>query len=314
MSSTKQQVIKSVCALLCTGAFCITSLNVSKKICDMKTETAKYNSGSSVSGNSSSGEYASASDDYGFENASSEIPSDSSDLNVSDAVNTESVSSPAGKSNAASSDPGNTGNASSSSVSKSQVPSSKSEIINYCNSALNRVKTLKPGYSKHYVMNVQGSASGLVDKLKGLVTKDETSVINKGDDSTDVFPAAGFPYSSKLRESDVKTAEIKQNGQYYEITLKLDKEKNPGKGEKSSYGRVMSVIDANDASQMLKGIKSIDMTYHDGYVYAKIDSKTGNVVKAEFSASCDLVATIAVIGDISVNDIVSTETFTDFKW
>ena len=94
----------------------------------------------------------------------------------------------------------------------------------------------------------------------------------------------------------------------------LGKEQNPAKGEKSSYGRVMSVIDAAEAGKMVPGIKSINMNYHDGYVYAKVDSKTGKLVAAEFSAAADIQADIKIFGSVSVKDIVSTETFTNIVW
>lgn len=192
------------------------------------------------------------------------------------------------------------------------APQTKAEIVAYCNKALNDAKAAKVGYTKKFVR-------GGGDNLPAIVTKvleaNKTTTAKKGDSGiVDDFPAAGFSWSSKLRESDVASADLKQNGQYYEITLKLGKENNPAKGEASSYGRVMSVIDANDAKEMLSAIKSINMTYHDGYVYAKIDSKTGKLVKAEFSASADISATLAVIGDLSAKNIKSTETFTDIQW
>lgn len=308
MSTIKNQVVKSVCAVLCTASLCVSALSVTDKLCDMKKQTAELSVSSSVNSNGTSVSV----------NGGADYQSDSSNPDAGEIDSGIAADTPSADASSESTSQAGTDTPASSAekpaATGSQVPSTKAEIITYCNTALNKVKTAKPGYSKKHVMNVQGQATGVIDKLKGLVTKNESSTVNKGDDSTDIFPAAGFPYSSRLRESDVESAVLKQNGQYYEITLKLGKEKNPGKGETSSYGRVMSVIDAKDASEMLKGIKSIDMTYHDGYVYAKIDTKTGNVVKAEFSASCDLEASIAVLGDISVKDIVSTETFTDFKW
>lgn len=76
----------------------------------------------------------------------------------------------------------------------------------------------------------------------------------------------------------------------------------------------MSVIDAAEAGKMVPGIKSINMNYHDGYVYAKVDSKTGKLVAAEFSAAADIQADIRIFGNIAVKDIVSTETFTNIVW
>ena len=192
---------------------------------------------------------------------------------------------------------------------------SKAEIINYCNTALNKAKAAKVGYNKKMVREVKGSTDGISPSLIKLVAVNKNTTMKKGSDNIkDDFPAAGFEWSSKLREQDVVNATFKTSGQYYEIRLTLGKEQNPAKSEKSSYGRVMSVIDAAEAGKMVPGIKSINMNYHDGYVYAKVDSKTGKLVAAEFSAAADIQADIKIFGSVSVKDIVSTETFTNIVW
>ena len=43
--------------------------------------------------------------------------------------------------------------------------------------------------------------------------------MKKGGDNKEDFPAAGFAWSSKLRESDVKSYKFNENGNYYEIRL-----------------------------------------------------------------------------------------------
>ena len=170
-------------------------------------------------------------------------------------------------------------------------------------------------YNKKMVREVKGSTDGISPSLIKLVTANKSTTMKKGsDDIKDDFPAAGYSWSSKLREQDITNATLKQNGKYYEIRLTLGNEKNPAKGEASSYGRVMSVIYAAEAGNMVPGIKSINMSYHDGYVYAKIDSTTGKLVSAEFSAAADIQASIAIFGDVAVKDIVSTETFTNIVW
>lgn len=302
-----KQLIKSAAAVLCVASICITATSSVGKISEAVKETASAGA-ADVSGSAENNDTETG----GFEANSPEADADGTAEAGEEAQTPDDTASSPEQTqvtpSAADKDKTNKPQAGSS------VPSSKAEIINYCNTALNKVKSSKPGYDKKYTMNIQGKATGAIDKIKGLVTKDEQETVAKGSNLNDSFPAAGYAWSSKLREQDVKDAQIKTNGQYYEITLKLGNETNPAKGEASSYGRVMSVIDANDAKGMLPGIKSITMNYHNGYVYAKIDSKTGNVVKAEFSAAADIKATIAIFGNIEVNDIVSTETFTNFKW
>ncbi|MBP3330931.1 MAG: hypothetical protein J6L89_08890 [Clostridia bacterium] len=191
---------------------------------------------------------------------------------------------------------------------------SKAEIIEYANTALNKVKSAKAGYTKRGVMQINGDVSGLPSWLTSIFQKDNTTTMSKGSDNTNDFPAAGYSWSSKLREQDVKNATIRANGSVYEIRIDLPTEKNPGKGTSSSYGRAVSVIDAAEASGMVPGLKSVDMTYHDGYLKLKVDSRTGNMIEAEISATADAKASVAVIGDVQAKDIKSTEYYTKFAW
>lgn len=198
-------------------------------------------------------------------------------------------------------------------VKKSDAPQTKAEIISYCNKALNAVKSEKAGFTKKYVRNATGEMQGLPDWIKNIVKQDKTSTVKKGENSDDIFPAAGFSWSSKLRESDVKSYKFEQQGKYYIINLYLGNEKNPAAGETSTYGRCMSVVTVSSA-ESIPGVSNADMDYHDGHVYAKIDSKTGRVVECEFSAAGDITAKVAVIGQVTINNIVSSETFTNFVW
>ena len=191
---------------------------------------------------------------------------------------------------------------------------SKAEIIEYANVALNKVKSSKAGFTKRGVMNINGDVSGLPSWLTSIFKKDNTEKFAKGTDTTDVFPAAGYSWSCKLRPQDVESAKIKVNGTNYEIEIKLGVEKNPGKGTSSSYGRAVSVIDAAEAANMVSGLKSVDMTYHDGYIKITVDSRTGNISYAEISATADAKANVAIIGDVQAKDIKSTEYYTNFVW
>lgn len=200
-----------------------------------------------------------------------------------------------------------------SSTSKSTVPSTKDEIIKYCNTALNKIKTSKPGYNKHYVMTVKGDVSGLPSWLVSLAKTDETINVKKGQNSNDIYPAAGYTWSSKLTSADVKEATLKQSGSKYIIKLTIVDEDNPKKGN-SHFGRCMSVLEQSDVLAKSSLIKKASMHYYNGYIYAEIDSKTGNVTKSIASATADVKLNVSILGDVEAKQIVSTETFTDFVW
>ena len=196
---------------------------------------------------------------------------------------------------------------------ESGAPKTKAEVIAYLNDALNAVKTNRPGFTKAYERDAAGDISGLPGWLSSIIRQNETKTYPKGTDYTDIFPAAGYNWSSRLRESDVTKFSIEENGQYYDIRVDLGNEKNPTPGETSSYGRCMSVVTVSSA-ESIPGIKNVSMDYHNGYVTAKVDSETNRIVRCAFSATADVHASVSILGDISVSNIVSTETFTDFVW
>mgnify|MGYP004638882573 FL=1 len=310
-NETGKQLIKSAAALLCVASICVSAIISTNKIATMIKDTA-------VPASVQTGD---ASQDDGVP-SDGIIDGDTGSEVVTDANGTEQTeASQDGDNQAPSADTGSSQNSSTGSSSKNTTKKtanssmSKAEIISYCNTALNKAKAAKVGYNKKMVREVKGSTDGISPSLIKLVAANKSTTMKKGSaDIKDDFPAAGYDWSSKLREQDVASATLKKNGKYYEIRLTLGKEKNPAKGEASSYGRVMSVIDAAEAGNMVPGIKSINMNYHDGYVYAKVDSTTGKLVSAEFSAAADIQAKISIFGDVSVKDVVSTETFTNIVW
>ncbi len=196
---------------------------------------------------------------------------------------------------------------------ESSVPKTKAEVITYLNEALNAVKEERPGLKKVYERDAAGDISGLPGWLSNIIRQNETKTYRKGTDYTDIFPAAGYSWSSRLREIDVKDFSITQDGKYYNIRVDLGNETNPTPGETSSYGRCMSVVTVSSA-ESIPGIKNVSMNYHNGYVIARVNSETNRVVSCEFSAAADVQATVTIIGKISVSNIVSTESFTDFEW
>lgn len=319
-TKVKTQIIYSVTAVLCAAGICIGAASSADKICktnlDIASKSASSSSGTSETFLQYETETQSVIDDQSAESqtAGAETAS-AADTSASSGGTTVSASESSAQPEASSaSDSDSKASNTQSSDKKSDIPQTKAEIISYCNDVLNKTKAAKPGFTKKYVMDPKGPSKGVVKNVVGIVTKNETKTYKKGSDITDVFPAAEYSWSSKLREQDVTKAEIKTSGQNYDITLYLGKESNPAKGEKSSYGRVMSVIDAQGAASRLPGIKNVDMVYHDGYVHVIVDSKTGRVQKAEFSATADVSATIPIFGDVAINNICSTETFTDFVW
>ena len=302
-SKIKLQIVKSITALICVGSLCATAIASSDKI------AASIKTGSVSDGGTDTAQ----TEIYNEDTTETEAGTESSDTQTPSEDITEASAEENNEADEGTTVANNEAKAATTKTEKKQngAPQTKAEIIAYCNKALNDAKAAKPGYTKNYVRKCEGDLPSIV---LNLIKQNKQSKMAKGGDNKEDFPAGGFSWSSKLRESDVVSAVCKPNGQYYEITLKLGKETNPGKGESSSYGRVMTVITQEDAKSMLSAIKTVNLSYHDGYVYAKIDSKTGKLVKAEFSATADLSANISLLGDVKADNVISTETFSDFVW
>ncbi len=308
----KNTIIKSVAALLCTALVSYTGSTSVGTLADAKKAVAESRQPVSTSDNAASDSADDSSSDFApADDTLSADSSESADISESTDADTPADTS-APEQSAAETPSGKTEETAKPAENKSGVPQTNAEIISYCNKALNDAKQAKVGYTKTFIRTCDPSLPGIVSSI---INQNKVTTVAKGSDKiVDDFPAGGNTWSCKLREQDVSKVEFKQNGQYYEITLRLGTEHNPGKGEASKYGRAMTVVDAADAKEMLSAVKSVDFTYHDGYVYAKIDSKTGKLVKAEFSATADLVGDIAIIGNLSTKNLKSTETFTDIKW
>ncbi|MGN1480142.1 MAG: hypothetical protein ACI4XH_10260 [Acutalibacteraceae bacterium] len=310
----KKALISSVSAVVCVAITVAAALNCTNTVTGNRLEKAKLRT-------PSGGAVVSQQEDYnqngGFSEPTADTPTDETAAVTDTQASESNVQAQSGESAPASS--GSTaaqpsGTAQSGSNASSSPLPTKAAQLNYFNTAVNKIKSQKVGYTKHHVMEVKGNVDGIPSWLVGLVTKDKTTTMAKGADNTDDFPVGGYNWVSKLTMNDIKDITFKQSGDNYEFYITLGQEKNPSKGN-SSYGRIFSVIDANGAAEMVGGaLKSITMMYHDGYAKAVINSKTGRVISAEFSATADIEANIMLVGDISAKDIISTESYTDFKY
>lgn len=309
----KKALISGVSAVVCVAITVAAALNCTDTVTGNRLEKSKLRAPSGGSVVSQQEDYTqSGVDTQQSADTASDETGALTDVNTAESSEqTQSGESAQASSSGAAAQP--SGTAQAYAGTSSPLPT-KAAQLNYFNTAVNKIKSQKVGYTKHHVMEVKGNVDGIPSWLVGLVTKNKTTTMAKGADNTDDFPVGGYNWVSKLTMNDIKDITFKQNGDNYEFYITLGQEKNPTKGN-SSYGRIFSVIDANGAAEMVGGaLKSITMMYHDGYAKAVINSKTGRVISAEFSASADIEASIKLVGDISAKDIISTESYTDFKY
>ena len=309
----KKALISGVSAVVCVAIIAATAITCTDTVTGNRLEKSKLRAPSGGSAVSQQEDYAQSGVDtqQSADAASDETGATTDAATAEISEQTQSGESAQASSSGAAAQPSGTVQASAGT--SSPLPT-KAAQLSYFNTAVNKIKSQKVGYTKHHVMEVKGNVDGIPSWLVGLVTKNKTTTMAKGADNTDDFPVGGYNWVSKLTMNDIKDITFKQNGDNYEFYITLGQEKNPTKGN-SSYGRIFSVIDANGAAEMVGGaLKSITMMYHDGYAKAVINAKTGRVISAEFSASADIEASIKLVGDISAKDIISTESYTDFKY
>ncbi len=199
-------------------------------------------------------------------------------------------------------------------------PKTVADIVAYYNRAANKIKTDKPGFHKVNVKNkFPGSTASLgiipITPFLDVILGEETTDVKKGQSSNDVFPAAGFSWSSKLDPKYVKSATCTKSGSSYNIHITLKDETNPQVG-KGGYGSCMSVIDKAGAQEMMGTmltIESITMQYHDGYIKATVDIATGRITYAELYAASKMENVKTNLATANL-DIESKDTFTNFQW
>ena len=174
----------------------------------------------------------------------------------------------------------------------SGAPQGTAAIVEYYNTAVNKIKTSAKSVTRNFEDNqhneeklvvpsaLQSTGSKLISTFlkpnNTPETYDGTAAIQEK------FPIPGETYSSKLTEADVLSAECKDIGTEYEITIVAKTEKNPTYGQGVSAGfEIIKTEDVMDAAGFI--VKSFETEYYDCKVTCKVDKATGNITWINFS-------------------------------
>ncbi len=127
-----------------------------------------------------------------------------------------------------------------------------SELLSYFNDTLNKVKTDKVGFKKSKLTSIldlqlsNSAANTLVGFVKGALlsdTADET-IVNRGEDGTNVFSPTGKNYVSTLTDADVTSITCAKSANNYIITVAVKSETNPAaNGSAMSRGFDFMTVD-----------------------------------------------------------------------
>lgn len=200
----------------------------------------------------------------------------------------------------------------------SSGPQTKAEIVAYFNECSNKVKTEATKVVRNYTENrliedkldMPSALEGLFSSAAGsFLKKDETPLeLLTQDDIIRMYPVQKQTWSSQATEADVAEATCTEEGEYYNITLKFHPQDNPVLG--SGIGATFFLMNLEQVKSYVPGLQSMDVSYFDCVVQAKIEKSTGRVVWSNYSTPMVALATVKVItkevpaqmGMIIIND------------
>ena len=296
----KKTVITCVTAFLCVVAVCVSSVLGTGKIAEAKVESAKYAPASSASnGNGGSNtDNGSSNVTPGDSSGDAEVPTDPAtgepDSTAKDENNGGAVTPSTG---------GNSGgNSASSNKPTSSKPSTQAEILNYFNTAANKVKTSAKGGVKNYEKNSQagsfdlggpfkmftGVINSLVEKNMGEKEEDRNRKLSKAD-LKKYFPVEEEGWSSKLTTANIQSATLAEKNGKYIITIKVKPDAlstNPVHGG-GNHGKAFSIVRVSTILENAGGAKSLiegntKIGYRNGKIVATIDPATGNLTHVNY--------------------------------
>ena len=192
-------------------------------------------------------------------------------------------------------------------TSASTAPQTKAEIIAYFNECSDKVKTEATKVVRNYTDNqliedkleVPAILETLVNSLKSsFLKKDETPYeMNTKELIIADYPTQDQQWSSKATEADVAEATCTEDGEYYNITLKFNSQENPVLGQ-PGIGSTFFVASFDTIAEKVPGLESMNATYFDCTVQAKIEKSTGHVVWSNYSTP--------ILADAKINAVVKT--------
>ena len=170
------------------------------------------------------------------------------------------------------------------------APQGVAAILAYYNTAANKIKTEAATVTRNYEdyqhneekLVVPSALKSAGSSLIGtFLKKNDTPEIYEGGELQN-FYIPGESYVSKLTEADIASAECKDNGSEYEITIVAKTENNPTNGAGVAAGfEIIQTSDVMDAAGFI--VKSFDTEYYNCTINCKIDKATGHVTWINFS-------------------------------
>ena len=310
---SKKTLAKSITALVCVIAICITAVVNTGKICDATKKAAEQRGGASATDTMG--------DDVDNNGDNGEVPTDSSGEVPTDA-NGETPTDANGADVITAADANNsTGGSTGSSTSKtnantgSSIPTGTAQIVSYYNTATAKVVSKKAAFNKTRTTTEKSYEAGAALKAsKDIVYKfmgvGDGNKFSKSVTSADADSYHKYFKASKLTASDVTSATCVKNGNNYTITLKIKNGSSIVTGGK--------VVSSNNAPLDRSGLAcgDNDKDYWDHKTAENVMSAISQVPlcgKANISESYSNAVITAVV-NASTGNLVSLNAKFDFKF
>lgn len=190
------------------------------------------------------------------------------------------------------------------------IPSTVEEIVAYFNESANKIKPNAKKVVKNFEKRIANeekyiipeSLDGVAKSMSKTFMKDDTDPIyyETREDIRNEFIVPNQDYVSKLKAEYVKEATCKDNGNEYEIYLKLKDQKNPTAGV--GVGAVCDVIEGFEVSEKSSIVKKFTTEYYNCEIKATVDKETGNIIHIVYKTPVLLEMTVDMFGthDVAV--------------
>ncbi len=191
------------------------------------------------------------------------------------------------------------------------------QIIEKFNAASNSAKSSSKSIKQNYCINTQVDklelnskvlepvADKLIKANMGHDKEKENVVYSSASQKVNKYPVGGQTWASKLTKDDVKSAVITKNGNTSTVTIKLKDDLTPNKG--THAGKAFSLVTKQQivdgaGSLGMKFIKenSINLTYKNCVIKAKIDETTGRLISSNYYIEWGLALSTTVGLDVAL--------------
>lgn len=331
---TKNALVKSITAVVCVIAICVTAVVNTGKLCDAAKKATEQRGSASATETAgddvdNSGEVPTDATGEVPTDANGEVPTDANGETPTDATPADNSTGGNTGSSTAKTNKTNTG---------SSIPTGTAQIVSYYNTATAKVASKKAAFNKTRTTTEKSYEAGAALKAsKDIVYKfmgvGDANKFTKSVTSADADSYHKYFKASKLTASDVTAATCVKNGNNYTITLKI---KNGS--SKVTGGKVVSSNNApldrsglacgdNDkdywdhktAENVMSAISQVPLcgkaniseSYSNAVITAVVNASTGNLVSlnAKFNFRFELSSVMGTSGTAVATSVVNMTGF-----